>query len=157
MKRLRLKRMPAWVRPFADLGTLLWVGILKLPPGSVCDMRFVRRLRAYPDGKKLVVCTPYGWWELTRRSSTCTRKEDGKHYCWISRGSLAEGTFTIGKKGDTCESGAGSVGFRDENGKDIFHPLHCDLHTRAQNESEGRSVNDPLIFTTTQPLVIIVL
>jgi hypothetical protein len=84
----------------------------KIPAGAVWDIGKFGNYRKGFDGRSLVVMTPYGQWFMDGRSLTCTRKDDENHRCWVREGSPENQTLTVGKKGDTCESGAGSVGIK---------------------------------------------
>ena len=82
----------------------------KVPVGAIWDIGKFGNYRKGSDGRSLVVMTPYGDWFVDGKSATCTRKDDERHRCWVRQGSPEDKTLTVNKKGDTCESGAGSVG-----------------------------------------------
>lgn len=81
----------------------------KVPAGAVWDIGKFGNYQKGPDGRSLVVMTPQGEWFIDGKSYTCTRKDDHEHRCWVRHGSPEEGNFCINKKGNTCESGAGSI------------------------------------------------
>lgn len=158
MLQFTFRRTPPTVRPFADLGTLLYRKILLLPfwpftsfvkseivtcfpmefanekyfnkqwkagkvqVGAVWEAHWEKGCRKGPDGQSLVILTPAGCWYIDERSSTCTRKDDHEHRCWIRHGSAEEGNLQVDKKGDTCESGAGSIRIiNKKSGQSSYH------------------------------------
>lgn len=98
----------------------------KIPVGAVWDIGMFGNYRKGSDGRSLVVMTPYGHWLIDGRSLTCTRKDDESHRCWVREGSPENGTLTVNKKGNTCESGAGSVCIRT-SAHDNEHSYHARL------------------------------
>lgn len=60
-----------------------------------------------PDGKALYVMTPGGPWLIDGRASNCTKRDDAVHKCWVRHGVPPE--ITVGKNGNTCSAGAGSI------------------------------------------------
>ena len=60
-----------------------------------------------PDGHILCVRTPGGEWVIDSRANNCTRPEDAVHKCWVRSG--VPPLVTVGKDGDTCSAGAGSI------------------------------------------------
>lgn len=94
----------------------------KIPVGAVWDISKFGNYRKGPDGRSLVVMTPKGEWFIDGRSYTCTRKDDNDHRCWVRHGSPETGDFCVDKKGNTCESGAGSIRIVErEDNKSIYH------------------------------------
>lgn len=94
----------------------------KVRVGAVWDEHWNNEYQKGLDGKTLVVMTPHGPWHLDDISSNCTRKDDPDHRCWIRHGSAEEGNLQVDKKGNTCESGAGSVRFINiKTGETYYH------------------------------------
>jgi hypothetical protein len=63
-----------------------------------------------PDGRSLVVRCPDGHdWMIDSRASNCTMPEDNTHHCWVRTGRPEDGTLDVGKNGNTCAAGAGSI------------------------------------------------
>jgi hypothetical protein len=60
-----------------------------------------------PDGRCLVVKTPGGDWIIDHRANNCTMPNDYVHRCWIREGIPPK--ITVGKNGNTCAAGAGSI------------------------------------------------
>lgn len=61
-----------------------------------------------PDGRALMVICPDGkTWHIDSTAKNCTRKEDKRHKCWVREG--VPPMITVGKNGDTCSAGAGSI------------------------------------------------
>lgn len=60
-----------------------------------------------PDGRSLVVKTPGGDWMVDGPASNCTLPEDREHRCWVRHGEAPR--ITVGKNGNTCAAGAGSI------------------------------------------------
>lgn len=48
-------------------------------------------------------------WDINSRASNCTLKDDRTHRCWVATGSVFDGTLDVGKNGNTCDAGAGSI------------------------------------------------
>jgi hypothetical protein len=63
--------------------------------------------RVGEDGKSLVVVTPGGWWHIDSRASNCARPDDNVHKCWVRHGTPP--LVDVGKNGDTCAAGTGSI------------------------------------------------
>jgi hypothetical protein len=60
------------------------------------------------DGRHLIVILPNGWeWDADSRASNCTMKDDRTHRCWVRTGEPPN--VTVGKTGNTCAAGAGSI------------------------------------------------
>ena len=60
------------------------------------------------DGRHLhVICPDGSQWDIDGRASNCTMKEDRVHRCWIRTGEPPN--VTVGKSGNTCAAGAGSI------------------------------------------------
>lgn len=53
-----------------------------------------------PDGKHF---------DTASRAANCSRPKDRRHRCWTVSGTPEGGDLTLGKGGDTCKAGAGSV------------------------------------------------
>ena len=67
------------------------------------------------DGKHLHVITPNGIeWNIDSRASNCTKPNDKIHRCWVREGTVPN--ITVGKGGDTCAAGAGSIITGDYHG-----------------------------------------
>ncbi|MER8667617.1 hypothetical protein NKH45_10445 [Mesorhizobium sp. M1156] len=47
-------------------------------------------------------------WFIDGRASNCTMKDDTAHRCWIRHGTVGE-ALHVGKDGNTCAAGAGSI------------------------------------------------
>lgn len=70
-----------------------------------------------PDGLCLVVSVPTlrgNRWGVTEfqpedRASNCTRRDDGEHHCWVREGDARKNQCHVGKNGNTCQAGAGSI------------------------------------------------
>lgn len=65
------------------------------------------------DGRCLVVRTPAGDWIIDSEASNCTRKGDKSHRCWCRDGVTPN--ITVGKSGNTCAAGAGSILINTDN------------------------------------------
>lgn len=143
--QITFARTPAFIRPFADIGTLAYRRLLllpvwpftkfasseiyecklivfkteeqynlrrtsrRIPIGSVWDAHWLHHRRTGSDGRSMFIMTPKGPWFIDGRSSTCTRPNDENHRCWVRHGSPETKDFHVDKKGNTCESGAGSL------------------------------------------------
>jgi len=59
------------------------------------------------DGKSFTVRTPGGDWCIDSRASNCTKPDDHIHKCWCRHGEAPE--FTVDKRGNTYNAGAGSI------------------------------------------------
>lgn len=67
-------------------------------------------------GRHLVVILPNGHtWDVDSRASNCTLPEDRTHRCWVRDSDNLE-TMTVGKGGNTCAAGAGSILAGDYHG-----------------------------------------
>lgn len=67
------------------------------------------------DGKHLHAITPNGMeWNIDGRASNCTKPEDKIHRCWVREGTPPN--ITVGKGGNTCSAGAGSIITGDYHG-----------------------------------------
>ena len=67
------------------------------------------------EGKHLIAILPNGdHWDIDGRARNCTRKDDKTHRCWIRTGTPPD--ITVGKDGDTCQAGAGSIQSGDYHG-----------------------------------------
>lgn len=62
------------------------------------------------DGMHLKGICPNGdSWDMDSRAANCTMKSDKNHRCWVRHGSPENGTIDVGKNGNTCAAGAGSI------------------------------------------------
>lgn len=61
------------------------------------------------DGIHLMVKTPGGDWHVDSRASNCTKPDDDIHKCWVRVGDPKTGVVDVGKTGNTCAAGAGSI------------------------------------------------
>ena len=60
------------------------------------------------EGRHLFAVTPNGkQWDIDGRASNCTRPNDRVHRCWVRTGEPPN--VDVGKGGDTCAAGAGSI------------------------------------------------
>lgn len=67
------------------------------------------------DGRCLAVILPNGReWMIDAEASNCTRKGDRTHKCWVRHGEPPN--ITVGKDGETCDAGAGSIMAGDYHG-----------------------------------------
>lgn len=67
------------------------------------------------DGKHLHVVLPNGHtWDVDSRANNCDRKDDRLHRCWVRTGVVPH--VTVGKGGNTCSAGAGSILSGDYHG-----------------------------------------
>lgn len=61
-----------------------------------------------PDSHSLMVRLPDGHdWHVDGEASNCTRKGDLTHKCWVRHG--VPPNVTVGKNGETCAAGMGSI------------------------------------------------
>lgn len=59
-------------------------------------------------GPHLHAIVPSGaHWNIDSRASNCDKKEDKNHRCWVRTGTIPN--ITVGKGGNTCGAGAGSI------------------------------------------------
>lgn len=77
------------------------------PPGAMWFAPWYTDVYAGFDGRCLVVRTPGGDWIIDSEASNCTRKGDKTHRCWVREGEPPN--VTVGKGGETCAAGAGSI------------------------------------------------
>lgn len=81
----------------APAGAMYWMDWFANQPGF-CG----------PDGRALAVVLPGGHrWHVDGRASNCTRPNDDRHKCWVRTGEIP--LITVGKDGNTCAAGAGSI------------------------------------------------
>lgn len=93
------------------------VTIEEAPPGAMWDARWLADIPAWrgPDGRSLVVKLPNGReWCIDGRASNCTMPKDDVHKCWVRSGEPPD--LTVGKSGNTCAAGAGSIQAGDYHG-----------------------------------------
>lgn len=77
-------------------------------PGAMWDGWWFRPSYVGPDGKTLVVKLPDGReWIVDSVASNCTKPKDREHRCWVRSGAWPD--VTVGKGGNTCDAGAGSI------------------------------------------------
>jgi hypothetical protein len=89
------------------------------PPGAMWDAWWLPDTPAWrgPDGMSLMVRLPDGHdWLVDGEASNCTRKGDHSHKCWVRHGDPRRGEVTVGKDGETCAAGAGSIQSRGYHG-----------------------------------------
>lgn len=86
------------------------------PIGAMWDASWmsVKRWQG-PDGICLVVACPGGKdgraleWMVDAVANNCTKPDDVEHKCWVRKGDPRTGKITVGKDGNTCAAGAGSI------------------------------------------------
>ncbi len=83
-----------------DLFWTDWYGHVEGEPGCMfhdnCDGRHLRAV--LPNGSS---------WDIDGRASNCTKPKERTHRCWVRTGEPPN--VTVGKNGDTCAAGAGSI------------------------------------------------
>lgn len=124
-----------------------------VPVGAMWDAHWLAGARGEdrgytgPDGISLCVKLPNGHhWQVDSQASNCTRPQhqpvepagDGEsrtmrfvrsHYCWVRSGNPREGVCDVGKDGNTCAAGAGSI-WVDRGGLKDWHGfLHGSMLT----------------------------
>lgn len=77
------------------------------PVGAMYYADWLSENRRGPDGHRLMVRTPGGWWDVDSRASNCTKPHDHEHRCWVRHGIPPK--VTVDKNGNTCAAGAGSI------------------------------------------------
>ncbi len=91
--------------------------LAQAPVGAMWDATwFPESFGRGDDGIALIVMTPGGDWHVDGRASNCTRPDDKKHKCWVRIGDPRTGIIDVGKMGDTCAAGAGSIMIGDYHG-----------------------------------------
>lgn len=91
--------------PSGDLepGNLFWCTWYPCAEGRKCIYGWTNC-----DGKHLMAILPNGHhWDIHSRASNCTMRDDGLHRCWVISGTIQN--ITVGKGGNTCGAGAGSI------------------------------------------------
>lgn len=79
-----------------------------LPPGAIWEASWAREWAQGFDGRAFICRLPDGHdWQIDSEANNCTRKGDRTHRCWIRTGEPP--FFTVGKDGETCSAGAGSI------------------------------------------------
>ena len=58
-------------------------------------------------------------WDSDARASNCNRQDDHKHRCWVKSGDIEH--LTVGKDGNTCSAGAGSIAMDGGGGVRNWH------------------------------------
>lgn len=82
----------------------------KLPAGAIWAADPDHAYQLGPDGRALYCQLPDGHsWCIDGLATNCTKPEDKEHRCWVRTGSPEEGTLHVGKGGNTCSAGAGSI------------------------------------------------
>lgn len=67
------------------------------------------------EGRHLHAVLPNGHpWDIDSRARNCNRPDDRQHRCWVRTGEPPN--ITVGKGGNTCSAGAGSIVSRDYHG-----------------------------------------
>lgn len=62
------------------------------------------------DGRGLTVTIPGPHtWRIDSRAKNCKLPDDDVHRCWVRTGKPEDGTLHVGKHGNTCKAGAGSI------------------------------------------------
>lgn len=89
------------------------------PPGALWDSTAWSKRWGHigPDGIGITVTCPGGTsWEIDGQASNCTRKTDHVHRCWVRSGKPNDPQgkrwgkpLDVGKNGNTCAAGAGSI------------------------------------------------
>ncbi|GAC1521610.1 MAG: hypothetical protein NVS3B1_06000 [Marmoricola sp.] len=93
------------------------LGIPSAPPGACWDAHWMGDWAKGPDGICLMVRLPNGHdWMVDAEASNCTRPGDRSHRCWVRSGDPRTGSVTVGKDGETCSAGAGSIAAGDYHG-----------------------------------------
>lgn len=84
------------------------------PPGAMWDATWMPE--AYRvDGQFLTVRLPNGHdWVIDDEATSCTRRGDLTHRCWVRHGTAPR--ITVDKRGETCAAGAGSIQSGDFHG-----------------------------------------
>lgn len=78
------------------------------PPGAMVWAHWAPEWRQGFDGRSLLVKLPNGLeWSVDSEANNCTRKGDRTHRCWVREGEPPN--VTVGKSGETCAAGAGSI------------------------------------------------
>lgn len=89
----------------SDTGEL--VTLRDAPPGALWYADWMPSGYKGPDGHCLVCRLPNGHdWMIDSKASNCTRPNE-PHKCWIRTGTPPD--IHVGKDGDTCSAGAGSI------------------------------------------------
>lgn len=82
----------------------------ELPPGAMYDAFWMSDWWRGPDGIALQVMLPNGHaWAVDAEANNCTRRGDRAHQCWVRHGDPKTEPVTVGKDGETCDAGAGSI------------------------------------------------
>lgn len=85
------------------------LGIPAAEPGACWDAWWMPSARRV-DGMYLMVRLPDNHdWAVDSQASNCTRPGED-HQCWVRSGDPRECKVTVGKDGNTCSAGAGSIG-----------------------------------------------
>lgn len=87
-----------------------------VPVGAIWRCTWYEDMKDFtgPDGKSYCVKTPGGDWVIDSRASNCTLPNDNIHKCWVRTGEPPN--FTVGKNGNTCAAGAGSIMMKNYHG-----------------------------------------
>lgn len=78
-----------------------------MPAGAVWCEEWYEDWMPGPDGQSWACKLPDGTdWNIDGRANNCTRPNE-KHHCWVREGVAPD--FNVGKGGNTCAAGAGSI------------------------------------------------
>lgn len=91
-----------------DTGELMT--LRKAPAGAIWRAWWYEDTKGWCglDGRSYVCRMPGNHdWMIDGKASNCTKPEDHTHKCWCRDGEAP--TFTVGKDGNTCSAGAGSI------------------------------------------------
>lgn len=89
-----------------------WWPRRELPPGAMYREPLYRDMYWANDSEDpLLVITPSSSgghvWNIDSRASNCTLPDERFHRCWVRQGTPPN--ITVGKNGNTCGAGAGSI------------------------------------------------
>lgn len=98
----------------------------ELPPGAMWDAFYMHEMYPMPDGICLMVKLPNGGsWCVDSRASNCEIPFPGgrEHRCWVREGDPRTGNVNItkGKPGESCNAGAGSIGWGRGDDPEYYH------------------------------------
>lgn len=60
-------------------------------------------------------------WNIDSRACNCTLPNDRIHRCWVKSGNPRDSNFTVGKGGNTCSAGGGSILVGKPGDSDYYH------------------------------------
>lgn len=87
------------------------------PPGAMWEAWWLDEIYVPQGAHNLVVMTPGGQWTVDGQASNCTMPDDQRqehHHCWVRHGVAPD--ITVGKDGQSCSAGAGSIQCRQYHG-----------------------------------------